>query len=203
MSAYMPSETMVSFAKNILKLEEMVETLVLEGLGVRGESIGAHLDMLSDSIRMWRYGAPSDTETAVTMQVHCDLTMVTAIVQHEVEGLEVHVGDGRWVAVPAEPGTFAFVAGDQLRVRYDLSSTLLALGGPSHHGSSIPRLSFLCTRARRSPRTGACRRATTACGRRATATGSRCCSAAGRRTASRCARWTTSSTRSTRCCSTP
>ena len=38
----MPSETIVSFAKNILKLEEMVETLLLEGLGVRGESIGAH-----------------------------------------------------------------------------------------------------------------------------------------------------------------
>ena len=117
----MPSETIVSFAKNILKLEEMVETLLLEGLGVRGESIGALLDMLSDSIRMWRYGAPTDTETAVTMQAHCDLTMVTAIVQHEVEGLEVHVGDGdgRWAAVPAEPGTIAFVAGEQLRVRYD------------------------------------------------------------------------------------
>ena len=92
----MPSETIVSFAKNILKLEEMVETLVLEGLGVRGESIGAQLDMLTDVIRIWHYGAPADTETAVTMQAHCDLTMVTAIVQHEVEGLEVHVGDGRW-----------------------------------------------------------------------------------------------------------
>ena len=116
MSASSASATIVSFAKNILKLEEMVETLLLEGLGVRGESIGAHLDMLSDSIRMWRYGAPTDTETAVTMQAHCDLTMVTAIVQHEVEGLEVHVGDGRWAAVPAEPGTVAFVAGEQLRV---------------------------------------------------------------------------------------
>jgi len=113
------SATIVSFAKNILKLEEMVETLLLEGLGVRGESIGAHLDMLSDSIRMWRYGAPLDTETAVSMQAHYDITMVTAIVQHDVEGLEVHVGDGRWAAVPAEPGTIAFVAGEQLRVRYD------------------------------------------------------------------------------------
>ncbi|KAG2578704.1 2-oxoglutarate-dependent dioxygenase AOP3-like [Panicum virgatum] len=109
-------ETMVSFAKNIMKLEEMVETLVLEGLCVRGESIRAHLDMLGHGIRMSHYGAPSNTETAVTLSPHYDDIMVNAIVQHEVEGLEVHVGDGRWVAVPAEPGTIAFVAGDQLRV---------------------------------------------------------------------------------------
>ena len=110
----------MSFAKDMLKLEEMVETVVLEGLGVRGESVRAHLDMLGHGIRMSHYGAPPDTETAMSMQPHYDDSMVTTIVQHEVEGLEVHVGDGRWAAVPAEPGTFAFVAGEQLRVRYDL-----------------------------------------------------------------------------------
>ncbi|RLM60606.1 putative inactive 2-oxoglutarate-dependent dioxygenase AOP2 [Panicum miliaceum] len=40
--------------------------------------------------------------------------MVSMVVQHEVEGLEVHIGDGRWVAVP--PGAFAIMAGEQLRV---------------------------------------------------------------------------------------
>jgi isopenicillin N synthase-like dioxygenase len=112
-------ETIVSFAKNMLKLEEMVETLVLEGLGVRGEGVRAHFDMLGHGIRLSHYGAPPDTEAAISMQAHYDDSMVTTIVQHEVEGLEVHVGDGRWAAVPAEPGTFAFVAGEQLRVRYD------------------------------------------------------------------------------------
>ncbi|PUZ51433.1 hypothetical protein GQ55_6G186200 [Panicum hallii var. hallii] len=109
-------ETIVSFAKNMLKLEEMVETLVLEGLGVRGEGVRAHFDMLGHGIRLSHYGAPPDTEAAISMQAHYDDSMVTTIVQHEVEGLEVHVGDGRWAAVPAEPGTFAFVAGEQLRV---------------------------------------------------------------------------------------
>ncbi|RLM69121.1 putative inactive 2-oxoglutarate-dependent dioxygenase AOP2 [Panicum miliaceum] len=98
------------------KLEEMVETLVLEGLGVRRESIHAHFDMLSHGIRVSCYGTPLDAETAKSMPAHCDHTMLTTIVQHEVEGLEVDVGDGRWAAVPAEPGTFAFVAGEQLRV---------------------------------------------------------------------------------------
>ncbi|CAL5006365.1 unnamed protein product [Urochloa decumbens] len=109
-------EAIVSFARNMKKLEETVETLLLEGLGVRSESIGAHLNMLGHGIRVSHYGAPLDRETSMSMQAHCDDTMVTAIVQHEVEGLEVHVGDGRWAPVPAQPGTFAFVAGEQLRV---------------------------------------------------------------------------------------
>ncbi|RCV31054.1 hypothetical protein SETIT_6G145600v2 [Setaria italica] len=109
-------ETIVSFAKNLRKLEEMVETLVLEGLGARGESVAAHMDMLGQGIRMSHYGVPPDTETSMSMQAHYDDSMVTMIVQHEVEGLEVHVGNGRWAAVPPEPGTFAFIAGEQLRV---------------------------------------------------------------------------------------
>jgi isopenicillin N synthase-like dioxygenase len=86
----------VSFAKNMLKLEEMVEALVLEGLGVRGESIRAHLDMLGHGIRMSHYGVPPNTETAMSMEPHYDDSIITTIVQHEVEGLEVHVGDGRF-----------------------------------------------------------------------------------------------------------
>ncbi|CAL5002200.1 unnamed protein product [Urochloa decumbens] len=109
-------ETMVSFAKTVLKLQETVEALTLEGLGVRAESIRAHMGTLGYGVRLAHYGAPLDTETCVSLPAHCDNSMDTAVVQHEVEGLEVHLGDGRWVAVPPEPGTFAIVAGDLLRV---------------------------------------------------------------------------------------
>ncbi|XP_025822404.1 probable 2-oxoglutarate-dependent dioxygenase AOP1 [Panicum hallii] len=104
----MSSETIVSFAENLLKLEGMVETLVLEGLGVWGKSVRGHFGLLAHIIRLAHYDAPLDTETGMSMLQHYDDTMVSMVVQREVEGLEVHV------AVP--PGAFAIMAGEQLRL---------------------------------------------------------------------------------------
>ncbi|PWZ26059.1 putative 2-oxoglutarate-dependent dioxygenase AOP1 [Zea mays] len=109
-------DTIVAFAENMMELEGTVETLVLEGLGARGQSIRAHFGSLDHAVRLSHYGVPPDTESSMSMQPHYDDSVVTAIVQHEVEGLEVHAGDGRWVAVPAEVGTLTFVAGEQFRV---------------------------------------------------------------------------------------
>nr|CAB3480938.1 unnamed protein product [Digitaria exilis] len=109
-------ETLLSYGKKMLKLEEMVETMVLESLGVRGETIRAHLDQLGHGCRLSHYGAPPDTESSMSMPPHCDDSMMTTIVQHEVEGLEVHVGDGLWIAVPPKPDTVTIVAGEQFRV---------------------------------------------------------------------------------------
>ncbi|RLM69034.1 hypothetical protein C2845_PM17G10330 [Panicum miliaceum] len=109
-------DTVVEFVKNMMKLEETVERLILEGLGAREESIASHLGSLSHLVRMNLYGTPPDEETGISLRAHRDEHMTTVLAQHEVGGLQVQVGEGRWIAFPPEPGTLTFMAGDQFRV---------------------------------------------------------------------------------------
>lgn len=122
------SDTIVSFAKNVLDLEQTVERMVLEGLGARGESIASQLSSQSHTIRATLYGAPlppgeddaAAGDVSLSLHAHRDEHMTTVIAQHEVGGLEVQDAgdDGRWLAVPPDPGTLVFMAGDQFTVQF-------------------------------------------------------------------------------------
>ncbi|RLN15581.1 Gibberellin 3-beta-dioxygenase 1 [Panicum miliaceum] len=83
------SDTVISFVSNLLKLEHTVEKMTLDGLGVQEENIAAHRHTLTYSLRLSHYGVPEESKMGVTLPRHTDPSFTTAIVQHEVEGLEV------------------------------------------------------------------------------------------------------------------
>ncbi|CAO2206706.1 unnamed protein product [Urochloa humidicola] len=108
-------DTVLAFATNMLSLQRKVGTMILESLGVEQGSVASHIDSLNHSVRLSHYGV-SDECDGMLMKSHRDLTVLSVVVQHEIEGLEVQAQNGSWLAVAAEPDTVAVIAGDFLPV---------------------------------------------------------------------------------------
>ncbi|CAL4994916.1 unnamed protein product [Urochloa decumbens] len=120
-------ETIHGAAKQMLELEEAVQRMVLEGLGV-----AKYHDALSESswhlFRMWEYKPPSSDEKVVRYGSHQDANTLTVLCQHEVEGLEVQTREGECVLVKPSPTSLVVMAGNALR-----AWTNDRLHAPFHH----------------------------------------------------------------------
>jgi hypothetical protein len=81
----MSSDMMLRFGNNLLKLQQIVSKMTLEGLGVPEEKITSHLGSLTHTLRLCHYGVQSDTGSGLSMGAHRDFNMSTLVVQHEVE----------------------------------------------------------------------------------------------------------------------
>ncbi|KAG2579434.1 probable 2-oxoglutarate-dependent dioxygenase AOP1.2 isoform X2 [Panicum virgatum] len=112
-------DTVSTFATNMLGIQKRVGAMILEGLGVGQGSVVSHLDSLNYSVRVSRYGASeaaAATGYGKLMASHRDCTVLSVVVQHDVEGLELQAKDGSWLAVAPEPDTVAVIAGELLAV---------------------------------------------------------------------------------------
>ncbi|CAL5006352.1 unnamed protein product [Urochloa decumbens] len=109
------SDTVSAFATNMLGLQRKVGTMVLESLGIGQGSVGSHHDSLNYSVRLSHYGV-SEAGDGMLMKSHRDPTVLSVVVQHDVEGLEVQAQDGSWLAVAPQPDTVAVIAGELLAV---------------------------------------------------------------------------------------
>ncbi|CAL5006355.1 unnamed protein product [Urochloa decumbens] len=108
-------DTVSAFATNMLGLQRKVGTMVLESLGIGQGSVGSHHDSLNYSVRLSHYGVP-EAGDGMLMKSHRDPTVLSVVVQHDVEGLELQAQDGSWFAVAPEPDTIAVIAGELLAV---------------------------------------------------------------------------------------
>ena len=81
-----------------------MEKMILEGLGNQKEHIDTHLETLAHSLHLSRYGDPVHTDTNMSLQAHRGDNMITTIIHHWVEGLEVQAKNMSWFTVPTDPG---------------------------------------------------------------------------------------------------
>ncbi|XP_073101226.1 probable 2-oxoglutarate-dependent dioxygenase AOP1 isoform X2 [Elaeis guineensis] len=108
-------QTVWNFAKQVQKLEQMVERMVLQSLGV-DKYWTSHTESLAHGVRLGEHGIPLDQETKIAMVSHVDPNMMTIICQHQVKGLEVQTKDGEWIDVEPLPNSFTVVIGEVFEV---------------------------------------------------------------------------------------
>lgn len=115
----MCSEAVSASVREMQRLEGAVVRMVLESLGVAegvaASPLGAGVNRV---VRLSRYAARPGpaADGGVSLAAHYDYSLTTALMQHDVEGLEVRARDGRWVPVPPERDTCAVMAGELLTV---------------------------------------------------------------------------------------
>ncbi|KAF8684418.1 hypothetical protein HU200_044312 [Digitaria exilis] len=132
-------------ARRMAELEEAVQRMVMEGLGV-GRCHGEMRESMRHVFRMSQYRPPSDhTEGSkeVRYGTHQDCSTLTVVCQHgEVDGLEVQTGDGKWVRYkPSSPASLVVMAGNEIRAwtndRVRAPFHRVAVGGDAARYSAI------------------------------------------------------------------
>ncbi|GMN37307.1 hypothetical protein TIFTF001_006705 [Ficus carica] len=106
-------ESVRSFSKPVAELYETATRMVFDSYGV-GRLYDSHIESAFYRVRFFKYSAPKPNESNVGMPTHIDMTFVTILHQHQVEGLQIRTKDDKYIAVQAKPSSFLFIAGEGL-----------------------------------------------------------------------------------------
>ncbi|XP_039145615.1 probable inactive 2-oxoglutarate-dependent dioxygenase AOP2 [Dioscorea cayenensis subsp. rotundata] len=119
-----------SFAKKLQQLERMVMRMILQSMGVE-----KHMDSFTVEsncgLRLSKYWISPDQCVKSGMGSHTDVSFLTIVCQHEVQGLEVQTTEDSWITVMPLPNTYTVMLGDALE-----AWTNGRLKAPVHRGDN-------------------------------------------------------------------
>lgn len=107
------SETVLSFAKIVAELDQMVMRMVSERYGIEKhyEKLQGSMSYLLKLIK-YRSADRESNETNMGIIPHTDKSFMSILHQHQVEGLEMKTKDGQWILIDPSPSSFIVMAGD-------------------------------------------------------------------------------------------
>lgn len=106
------SKTILSFAKQVAKLDETIRRMILESFGLE-KYMDEHLTSTIYILRGFKYRSPQTTEPISGIPPHQDTGLLTILCQvNEVDGLGVRTKDGEWIDVKLSPNSFIVLLGE-------------------------------------------------------------------------------------------
>ncbi|KAL2491253.1 2-oxoglutarate (2OG) and Fe(II)-dependent oxygenase superfamily protein [Abeliophyllum distichum] len=105
-------ETIISYARVVSELEQMVDKMVFESYGTQ-KHYESHVESTTYLLRPIKYSAPDNNiSNNIGTNIHTDKGFLAILHQNGVNGLEVQLRNGEWISVDVPPSSFVVMSGD-------------------------------------------------------------------------------------------
>ncbi|KAL4585593.1 hypothetical protein LXL04_010216 [Taraxacum kok-saghyz] len=109
------SKCIQTYSKMLWELDEMVKTMVFEGLNLE-KYLKEHLEATNYHLKVMKYRVADKSESTMGLDSHADTSILTILHQNGIQGLEIRTKDGDWVTVNVSPNSFVVMAGESFNV---------------------------------------------------------------------------------------
>ncbi|KAL8062407.1 hypothetical protein ABFX02_02G145400 [Erythranthe guttata] len=108
-------ESILSYAKLVSELEQIVDKMVFESYGTQ-KHYKSHIESTTYLLRTIKYSVPKSADNKsndnIGTNVHTDKSFLSILHQNQINGLHIQLRNGEWLAVEVPPGSFVVMAGD-------------------------------------------------------------------------------------------